>query len=336
VGKPTCDQAGDDVTLPPPQSLGNGIHLIPAPLPFKSPPWVNAYAIEGGGGILLIDCGTDWEPGRKALSDGFSALGLDESAVHTLLVSHLHPDHVGMSTRLVRELGCRFVMHERAASLVDRYNDTAGNNDRLAGIAHRHGVPDDVITSVSTSRRPDYIPLIDPPDHLVEDGDEIDLGGDRKLHVVHTPGHEPSHICLRDSRTGIFFSGDHVLPRISPVIMYDTDIGDPLGDYMASLHKLIVMEMALTYPAHGSLIERGDERARQILLHHERRLRDMADLVREADTTAWTVMTQSFRPNLDPVSARLAFLETLSHLEHLKIIGQVSTVEQDGVTTYGS
>lgn len=324
------------MTLPPPQSLGNGIHLIPAPLPFKSPPWVNAYAIEADGGILLIDCGTDWEPGRKALSDGFSSLGLDESVVHTLLVSHLHPDHVGMSSRLVRELGCRFVMHERAAGLVARYNDTPGYNERLAGIAHTHGVPDDVITSVSTNRRPDYTPLIDPPDHLVEDGDEIDLGGGRKLHVVHTPGHEPSHICLRDSRTGIFFSGDHVLPRISPVIMYDTDIGDPLGDYMASLNKLIVMEMALTYPAHGPLIERGDERARQILLHHERRLRDMADLVREADTTAWTVMTRSFRPNLDPMSARLAFLETVSHLEHLKIIGQVSTVEQDGVTTYGS
>jgi glyoxylase-like metal-dependent hydrolase (beta-lactamase superfamily II) len=334
VGQPEGGRTGRGVTVPSPQTLGDGIHLIPAPLPFKSPPWVNTYAIEADGGLLLIDCGTDWEPGRTALSQGFDALGLDESAVHTLLVSHLHPDHVGMSSRLVRELGCRFVMHERAGKLVDRYNDTPGYAQRLTGIARSHGVPEDIIAANTGVRRPQYMPIIDPPDHLVTDGDEVSLGGGRVLHVVHTPGHEPSHICLRDGRTGVFFSGDHVLPRISPVIMYDTGIGDPLGDYLDSLKRLIAMGMGLTYPAHGTLIDRGDERARQILLHHDRRLRDMAELVRQADTTAWTVMTQSFRPNLDPVSARLALLETISHLEHLRLKGQVQSDERDGITLY--
>jgi hypothetical protein len=70
------------MTVPAPESLGNGIHMIPAPLPFKSPAWVNAYVVEADDGLLLIDCGTDWEPGRRALGEGFHALGLDESAVH--------------------------------------------------------------------------------------------------------------------------------------------------------------------------------------------------------------------------------------------------------------
>ncbi len=322
------------MSIPSPQSLGDGIHLIPAPLPFQSPAWVNAYAIEDDTGLLLIDCGTDWEPGRTALREGLTYLGLDESAVHTLVVSHLHPDHVGMASRLVRELGCRFVMHDRAAKLVDRYNDTPGYARRLTGIARSHGVPDQVIEATTRTRRPDYMPLIDPPDHLVADGDEIPLGTGRSLVVVHTPGHEPAHICLRDTRTGVFFSGDHVLPRISPVIMYDTDIGDPLGDYLDSLRRLIALEISRTYPAHGTLIDQGDERARQILLHHDRRLRDMTDLVRTAETTAWNVMTQSFRPNLDPVGARLAFLETVSHLEHLRLIGRVRASEREGKTLY--
>jgi glyoxylase-like metal-dependent hydrolase (beta-lactamase superfamily II) len=322
------------LSSPEPVSLGSGIHLIPAPLPFKSPAWVNTYAIETGEGLLLIDCGTDWEPGREALRDGFATLGLDESAVHSLVVSHLHPDHVGMSSRLVRELGCRFVMHERAGKLVDRYNDTPGTVTRLRALAHTHGVPDEIVAAAADTRRADDMPLIDPPDHLVADGDEIDLGGGRVLVVVHTPGHEPAHICLRDSRTGILFSGDHVLPRISPVIMYDIDIGDPLGDYLTSLKRLITMEIGLTYPAHGTIIEQGDERARQILLHHDRRLRDMAELVRKGDTNAWKVMTQSFRPNLDPISARLAFLETVSHLEHLRILGRVETEDHDGRISY--
>ena len=321
-------------TLPQPRSLGDGIHLIPAPLPFKSPPWVNAYAIESNGGLLLIDCGADWEPGRQALRDGFTSLGLEESAIHTLVVSHLHPDHVGMSTRLVREWGCRFVMHERASRLVDRYNDTPGYIERLRKIASTHGVPRSMAEAATSVDRPDYMPPIDKPDHVVEDGDRIDLGDGRSLEVIHTPGHEQAHICLRDSRSGILFSGDHILPRISPVIMYDLDLDDPLGDYMASLQRLVDMGIGTTYPAHGTLISQGDERAQQILLHHDRRLADMAELVAEGDTTAWLVMIKSFRPNLDPIQARLAFLETISHLEHLRMTGRIEAEERDGVLVY--
>lgn len=320
---------------PQPQSLGNGIHLIPAPLPFKSPPWVNMYAIETGTGLVLLDCGTDWEPGRIALSEGLVTVGLEEEAIHTLIVSHLHPDHVGMSARLVQELGCRFVMHERAAKEVDRYNDTPGYLERLLRIGARHGMPRPTIDTIAAGfERPSYMPLIGPPDHTLVDGDRIDLGDGRWLEVLHTPGHDPAHICLRDSRTGILFSGDHVLPRISPVIMWDEDLGDPLGEYLESLARLVELDIGVTYPAHGDLIEQGTERARQILLHHDRRLLDMAELVRSADTTAWQVMLASFRPNLNAVETRLAFLETISHLEHLKLTGRLEETEREGISVF--
>lgn len=320
--------------IPPSRSLGSGIHIIPVPLPFRSPPWVNVYLVESDGGLLMIDCGTDWDPGRRALDAGMADLGLAGAEVHTLLVSHLHPDHVGMSARLVREWGCSFVMHERASQLVDRYNDTPGYARRLERMASKHGVPEEIVAANTALKRPDYMPPIEPPDVTVIDGDEIPLGGDRSLTVLHTPGHEPAHICLRDTRTGVFFSGDHVLPRISPVIMFDEDIGDPLGEYMGSLDRLIQLGIGLTYPAHGTLIERGDERANQILLHHRRRLSDMVDLVRNDPSTAWEVMRESFRPNLDPVQARLAFLETVSHLVHLSLTGRVQAEDRDGTFFY--
>jgi glyoxylase-like metal-dependent hydrolase (beta-lactamase superfamily II) len=227
-------------------------------------------------------------------------------------------------------------MHERAAKLVDRYNDTPGYVDRLLRIGSTHGVPDRLLESATAdlATRPDYMPLIDPPDHTVADEERIDVGGGRGLEVVHTPGHEPAHICLRDSQTGILFSGDHILPRISPVIMWDEDLGDPLGDYLSSLRKLLAMDIELTYPAHGTLIDQGDERARQILLHHDRRLLDMAQLVRERDSTAWEVMLESFRPNLTPLEARLAFLETVSHLEHLKMTGRLHDEDREGTIVF--
>jgi glyoxylase-like metal-dependent hydrolase (beta-lactamase superfamily II) len=318
--------------IPQPESLGNGIHLVPAPLPFKSPAWVNTYAIEASEGILLLDCGTDWEPGRDAIRDGFTRLGLDESAVHTLVVTHLHPDHVGMSARLVREWGCRFVMHERAAGAVDRYNDTPGYVERLRRIGSTHGVPPALLESATAdlATRPSYMPYIDKPDHTVVDGEQIDIGPGRSLEVVHTPGHEPAHICLRDRRSGVLFSGDHILPRISPVIMWDEGLGDPLGNYISSLQRLLSLDLRTTYPAHGTIIDRGDERARQILLHHDRRLLDMADMVRARDSTAWEVMLASFRPNLTPIETRLAFLETVSHLQHLAVTGRLRREERDG------
>lgn len=321
------------MTLPPPESLGNGIHMIRAPLPFDSPPSVNVYLIESSQGLLMIDCGVDWDEGRQAISSGLAALEMDESAVHTLLVSHLHSDHVGMAKRLVEELGCRFVMHERASKLVDVYNDSPGYQERLTALARRHGMPASSIPASTTVVKPDYMPFLDPPDQTVVDGELIDLG-DRSLQVLHTPGHEPAHICVRDTRTGVLFSGDHILPRISPVIMYDIGLEDPLGDYLDSLQRIIELGAGLTYPAHGTIVERGDDRARQILLHHERRLVDMAELVAERDTNAWRVMLKSFRPNLDAIQSRLAFLETISHLEHLRITGRTRSNSDEDLIVY--
>lgn len=321
------------MTLPPPESLDNGIHMIPAPLPFSSPPSVNVYLIESSQGLLMLDCGADWDQGRQAISAGFAALGMDESAVHTLLVSHLHSDHAGMAKRLVEELGCRFVMHERASKLVDVYNDSPGYQERLTKLAHQHGMPAASIPATTTVIRPDYMPFLDPPDHTVVDGELLDLG-DRSLQVLHTPGHESAHICVRDARTGVLFSGDHILPRISPVIMYDIGLEDPLGDYLDSLRRIIDLEAGLTYPAHGTIIERGDDRARQILLHHDRRLADMAELVAEQDTNAWQAMLKSFRPNLDANQSRLAFLETISHLEHLRISGRTGANTDEDLIVY--
>ncbi len=322
------------VSLPEPRDLGSGVSMLPIPLPLRSPAWVNVYIVEAGEGLLMLDCGAAWVEGRMSIADAFDGLGLDENDVHTLVVTHLHPDHVALSSQLMEELGCRFVMHEHATRLVDRYNDTNGALDRLVQVAQRHGVPDSLLQAAADLGRPDWYATIQYPDHTVADGDHIDLGAGRFLEVVHTPGHEQSHISLRDSLTGVFFTGDHVLPRISPVIMYEETLDDVLGDYLTSLKKLLDLGIGVSYPAHGTLIDRGDERVRQILLHHDRRLLDMAELVREGKNSAWQVMRESFRPNLDPVSARLAFLETIAHLEHLASNGRVQVEERDGRVVY--
>lgn len=319
----------------PARHLGQGISVVTLPLPFRSPPSVNAYLIEGGEGLTLIDCGVDWAEGYAALTGGLAILGLDPTTIRTLIVSHLHPDHVGMAPRVVRKWGTRTAMHTRAAKLVDRYNDTEGFVRRTRELADRHGVPPAAKGAfVDVGERPAWMPLIDVPDHVVEDGDVITVDTGRELEVLHTPGHEPAHICMRDSTTGILFSGDHVLPRITPFVGYDEMFDDVLGDFFESLQRVEQLRVTTTYPAHGSVIEHGSARAEQILLHHQRRLIGMLDVIDPGGTTSWQVMEKVFRPNLSPSDQRLALRETVAHLEHLRLGQRLKSIEENGTIRY--
>lgn len=315
--------------LPDIADLGHGIGLIPLPLPFDSPAWVNAYVITTSSGTTLIDCGVDWEPGLTRLLDGFAVLEVEPSSIHTLIVSHLHPDHVGMSQRVIEQTGATLTMHRSALENHLVYNDTPGTQRWLDGFGRLHGVPTDQLPAFVALERPEWMPFIGPPDVVVDDGDMIELGDGRHLEVLHTPGHEHSHICLVDSKTGILFSGDHILPRITPVIMWDHTEVDVLGLYLESVQRLTGDKFGLTYPAHGSTVERGSQRAEQIVLHHERRLGGMFEVVRLGPTTAWTVMLESFRPHLNPLEQRLALRETVSHLERLRVGGRITSFDDE-------
>lgn len=317
------------------QTLGQGISVVTLPLPFRAPPSVNAYVIEGSDGLTLIDCGVDWVEGHNALTTGLADLAFDPKAVSVLIVSHLHPDHVGMAPRLVRDWGVRTMMHTRAAKLVDRYNDTEGFIRRTKELADRHGVPPGARPAfIDVGERPQWMPLIDAPEQVVDDGDDIAIDAGRSLEVVHTPGHEPAHICLRDSRTGILFAGDHVLPRITPFVGYDEMFEDVLSDFLDSLRRVEGLLVTTTYPAHGAVIEHGSARASQILLHHQRRLLGMLDVIDPGGTTSWEVMERVFRPNLSPGDQRLALRETVAHLEHLRFKDRLRAFEVEGMIRY--
>jgi len=314
--------------LPDIADLGHGIGVIPIPLPFRSPPWVNAYVIATSTSVTLIDCGVDWDVGMERLLEGLRALEVEPSAIDRLVVSHLHPDHVGMAPRVTDRCGAELVMHRTAARGYLAYNDRDGFEAWLTEFGTVHGVPSDALPVFGRLEQVDWMPAIGPPDVIVDDGDSIDLGDGRALEVMHTPGHEQSHICLVDSTTGILFSGDHVLPRITPLIAWTAAGTDVLGEYIASLHRIVERGFGRTYPAHGSIVDRGASRAEQISLHRERRLGGMLDVVALGPATAWHVMLHSFRPDLTIADQRFALRETVAHLEHLRVVGRVTSFDE--------
>ena len=317
------------------EHLGNGVGQIRLPLPFPGLKWTNAYVIEGDAGLTLIDCGIDDEPTRNALEKGMAELGHSLENVSTLICTHMHPDHMGLAYKLVAEGSMDFVMYETAHTVIERYNDWTISRRNLASLAADHGAPAEwVARTAGAEKRPAWAGTAIPYNKPVAHGGEIRVDEDRVLTAVHTPGHENSHICLVDSRTGVLFSGDHVLPRITPVIMYEEDDADPLGTYLDSLRLIEEMDVGLTYPAHIDVLERGSLRARQIILHHERRLGAMIQEVKMRPKTAWELVGDIFRPNLNPLEERLALSETLAHIEYLRLRGELTRTMEQGVWHY--
>jgi glyoxylase-like metal-dependent hydrolase (beta-lactamase superfamily II) len=316
------------------EDLGRGIGLIHLPLSFPGLRSTNAFTIEAGSGLTLVDCGVDDDQTRRALDHGLEQLGYAPAEVATVVATHMHPDHMGLAHRLVAA-GLSFVMHEAAATVLDRYNDWNINNRHVATLAVEHGAPEQFVTRLATAQpRPDWAGKAVMPTRLVGDGDRIPIGGSRYLEVVYTPGHDAAHICLIDSETGILFSGDHVLPRITPVVGYGLGVTDPLGVYLESLRRIEDMDIAMTYPAHGDMLDRGSLRARQIILHHERRLGAMTHAVRTDAKSAWELVGEIFRPHLDPFQEQMAFSETLAHLEYLRLRDELVRQQQSGVWYY--
>ncbi len=318
------------------ENLGDGIHRIAVPLPFPAPSSVNSYVFEGSAGLTLLDVGVRDDRGRQQLADSLAQNGFSLGDVTRIVGSHLHVDHIGGARRLVEELGADFVMHESTRDALPWYNDWSTRTDRFAMYVRSHGAPPVVVDKLARSwNRPDWYDLAIEPTHPVADGDSLDLQPGRRLEVVYTPGHQENHIALVDSLTGIWFSGDHILPRISPFVPHLTDGIDTLGAYLSSVERVVEAGAGLTLPGHGAAIESGESRARQIQAHHARRLQDVVDELHDGPLTAWDLMSRIFRPNLSVSQQRLAIQETLAHLEHLITRGRVRARQDSGVFRFG-
>src|SRR5262249_54981323 len=96
--------------------------------------------------------------------------------------------------------------------------------------------------------------------------------GPHTLRVVWTPGHTAGHICLFDAERRLILTGDHVLDPITPSVGFSRpNLGNPLGDFLASLRKVAALEADLVLPAHGEPFRGLKQRVDVLLAHHDHR-----------------------------------------------------------------
>jgi glyoxylase-like metal-dependent hydrolase (beta-lactamase superfamily II) len=323
--------------FPPVEKVAGGVWSVPVPIIGNPLRYVLSYLIEHDAGFVMVDPGWNHEDSWRALTSGLSECGVPLDAVTAIAVTHVHPDHHGLSAR-VRELSGAWVgMHPAEDSFLSRHADETmrtGMEQYLSWC----GAPDSHLQQLLASRS--HTAQIDPmarADRLIEHGDFIDAPGLR-LRAVWTPGHTPGHLCFHDETRDLLLTGDHILPRITPNVSAYDMTSNPLDDYLASVDKIRGIQPAEVLPAHEYRFTDLDSRLEYLTEHHRDRLAEAErGLVAAgpAGTTAWQAaigVTWS-RPWADLVSfqRQAAIGEVLSHLRYLQARGRATESDIDGV-----
>lgn len=318
-----------------------GVHRIPLPLPNDGLRAVNVYAVATDDGLVMIDGGWAVPEAREVLEDALAGLGHDLGEIRHILVTHIHRDHYTQAVELRRLLGSRVYLGagERHGLRLLHERRTDQPVDSLETL--RRGGGAELAERIAAMDHGGFDPAVwEPPDRWLG-AEEVRFGG-MTLRVVPTPGHTRGHVVYLDAERGLLFSGDHVLPHITPSIGFELGRPPlPLGDYLASLRLLTTLGDARLLPAHGPVGDSVHGRVGELLAHHEDRLGQtlaaLAGRTTDAYTVAgrlgWTRREVAFE-DLDPFNRMLAVNETAAHLDVLVVRGLAARAVTDGVARY--
>ena len=328
--------AWQERALPPVERLADDLWSIPVPIPHGGLRYVNVYVLAlAGGGLGLVDAGWGSTEAWTALERGLASIGAAPADVRGVLVTHLHFDHLGLAGRVREASGAWLGMHPADASIVGspRFRDpAAAAAAEVAFLVSLGADPGEAGEDVGPVEH--YVPFASMarPDRLLEDGDVADLPGWR-MRAVHTPGHTPGHLCFAEERTGLFFAGDHVLPRISPNISTTpAGLPDPLRSYLASLEAVGAHEPAEVLPAHEWRFRGLAERTGELAGHHERRLAELLAAVRaHPRSTPWELAGQlTWSRSWDQYERRMRIFAVTETDAHLRLLATRGLVVGDG------
>jgi glyoxylase-like metal-dependent hydrolase (beta-lactamase superfamily II) len=306
---------------------------IVVPTPYAVGP-ANVYAFLSDP-VTLFDCGPNTPATETALMLGLAGAGLVPEQIARVVISHGHPDHYGMAPRLRQLSGAEILIGALdLPKLADRSMLVATGKLLLqAGMPMEH-----LLDMGERERKLGALrPEIEGARPL-EEGDGLRFS-DFELEVLHLPGHTAGHICLFHGESGTLFSGDTLLPDMSPNPLLEPDPGDPgerrrsLIEYLGSLDRLADLPLETVYPGHGEPIEHPAKLIQDMREHHRRRTEDLAAMLDDRGKSAWTLAHELF-PSLEGFDNFLAVSEVVAHVDLLLQDGRAEQLTGNGITYY--
>ena len=286
-------------------------------IPIRALKYASIYEVDLNQMKILVDSGMS-ELAIRSLQQS----GLKIELVDTLVITHLHIDHIGGSVAIQDKSSCDVVMGERDyAILKSIVEDPEGYKKEFTRRSIENGFPESLSQSISRG-----LPFEKNADRFSK------LNVTRKISVEETiydeiecipvPGHSPGSTGYSITGSDIFFSGDHILERITPNIsVYNLD-QDMLGLYLKSLDKVKSRDYKTSYPGHGQPFSGINDRIESIKTHHADRLKEILNVAKDWSTgfdVASRIRWNRGRKidSMNEMEKNFAFGEALAHMIHL-------------------
>lgn len=259
---------------------------FPVRTPTKPPAThTNCYLIYTSSELLVVDPGSPYEDEQQALNEAIDELLQEGRTLHGIVLTHMHPDHVGGVNALRKHLG--------AQAIVMAHQLTA---EPLASVAR--------------------------VDRLIEEGDTIRLAGvpEIVLRALHTPGHARGHLCLYDAERGALLSGDNIVGLGS--VLIDPPEGN-MRNYLTSLERMRALpNLSVIFGGHGPAIGNPYAKIAEYISHRLDREQKILQAVREGATAPQQIVARVYT-DVSPKAHAMAERAVLAHLEKLVAEGLV-------------
>jgi len=332
----TVPDVGETIEVVP------GIFWVRMPLPF-SLKWINLWLIDDGPkGWTIVDTGMPMDDTKAAWRKIFEEK-LDGRPVWRVIVTHMHPDHIGNAGWLSRKfpdsefwisrleyITCRMLVADTGRNAPEAgtmfYKRAGWNEAQVDAYKARFGGFGRAVSQLPDSYR------------RLEDGDTFDMAG-HGWRVIMGNGHSPEHACLYCPGLNVLISGDQLLPRISSnVSVFPTEPkADPLKDWLDSCARLKAALPAdlLVLPAHNEPFRGAHERLDALIRGHEVALKRLKQRLGQAPRRVVDVFPSIFGRKIGDEVLSMASGEALAHINCLIERGEaVGQADDNGVVWY--
>jgi len=319
-------------------TVAPGVHWVRMPLPFVLN-HINLWVLDDGDAITLVDTGFGLPEVQSVWE---TILARFDKPVSRIIVTHCHPDHLGLANWLSEKTGAPISMtlgeylgghalwHQlpgyRVEDMTEQFRGHGLDTARLdaldtRGNAYKRGVP-------SMPHRYDRL----------HDHDRIAING-HEWEVIIGTGHSPEHASLFCAELGVLISGDMLLPRISTnvSVFAATPHDDPIGRFLVSIDRFLGLpDASLVLPSHGRPFKGIHARVRQLHEHHRERC-DALLAACDAPVSAGDLLETLFPRELDTHQVMFAMGEAIAHVNYLVRGRELREVDHSGgVARYAS
>lgn len=305
--------------------------------------WLLRDELDGVPGWSIVDCCISKDEAKDQWEQIF-ATQLKGLPVLRVIVTHMHPDHVGLAYWLCQRWNCRLWMSATDYNMarLGTEGPTAFGGEAAARFFAAHGLTDpESVEKIKGRTRyyPTLVPDIPRQFRRMMDGDVLHIGG-RDWRCIAGYGHAPEHIALYCDELHVLIGGDMMLPRISTnVSVYEMEPEvDALKQFLDSIDRFKALPGdTLTLPSHGKPFTGLHTRIQQLHDHHRDRLAEVLEACTVAPQSAADVLPVLFKRQLDLHQTTFAMGESVAHLHLLWYAGQLRRQQDaDGVFRFAA